>query len=271
MKLAYVTKNRHRHQALSSIRIITGIALALPFTLLQNKADAAVLAVDLGSAADFAVLAGAGITIAAPVNSTVINGDIGTYATTSITGLENLILHGVNHAGDGTTQQAKIDLGNAYNDAAGRQADVTFPLIHDVGGLSLFSGVYNAPSSLSINGVLTLDGGGDSNAVWIFQMGSTLITGTDSRVNLINGAQASNVFWQVGSSATLGVVSQFAGSILAQESITLNTGADLVGQALARVGEVTLDNNNITIPETGSSVLCALGLSLAVLNRRRKR
>lgn len=225
---------------------------------------------DLGSATDFAILAGAGITIAAPINSTVIHGDIGSHATTSITGTENLVLNGVNHAGDGVTQLAKIDLGNAYSNAAGRTAGITFPLIHEVGGLSLFSGVYNAPSSLAINGVLTLNGGGDSNAVWIFQTGSTLITGTGSSVELINGAQAKNVFWQVGSSATLGVNSDLAGTILAQESITLNTNAVLDGRALAITGAVTLDNNNITIPETGSSMVCALGLSLAALSRRRK-
>lgn len=270
MKTAYDAPNRQRHQASPCKGITIGIALALSFGLLQHKAEAALLAVDLSSAADFAILAGGGITIAAPVNSTEIDGDIGTHATTSITGTENLILHGGNHGGNATTQQAKIDLGDAYTDAAERPVDVTFPLIHDIGGLSLVSGVYNAPSSLSVNGVLTLDGGGDPDAVWIFQIGSTLVTATGSSVNLINGARASNVFWQVGSSATLGVDSQFAGSILAQESITLNTGADLVGQALARVGEVTLDNNNITIPETGSSVLCALGLSLALLSRRKR-
>jgi hypothetical protein len=243
--------------------------LTFALGLSHQGANAAVLAPNLGTAGGFAVLAGAGITVAAPVNSTVINGDIGSYATTTITGLENTVLNGVNHAGDGVTQQAKIELGSAFTDAAGRPADVLYPFIHDIGGTTILSGVYNAPSSLAITGTLTFDGGGDSNAVWIFQMGSTLITASGSSVNLINGAQSSNIFWQVGSSATLGVGSQFEGTIMAQDSITLNTNAVLNGRALALVGAVTMDNNIITIPETGSSVLLSLGICMTTLRRRR--
>jgi Ice-binding-like len=258
------------HTRHSTKRMTTGLALALALGLFNQEADAVLLAVNLGSAADFAVLAGAGITVAAPVDSTVITGDIGTFATTTITGLENTILFGVNHAGDSNTQQAKIELGSAYTDAAGRMADELFPLIHDIGGATLVSGVYNAPSSLGITGMLTLDGGGDSNAVWIFQTGSTLITASGSSVNLINGAQAGNIFWQVGSSATLGVGSDFEGSILAHDSITLTTNATMTGRALALGGAVTLDSNTITIPESSSSMLLALGLSATTLTWRRK-
>lgn len=248
-----------------------GLAMALSLAFAHPGTEAAVLAVDLGTAADFAVLAGAGITVAGPVDSTVITGDIGTHATTTIAGLENVILFGVNHSGDDVTQQAKIDLGGAYTDAAGRPVDVFFPFIHDIGGTILEPGVYNAPSSLAITGVLTLDADGDSNAVWIFQIGSTLITSSGSSVNLINGAQAGNIFWQVGSSATLGVGSLFEGSILAQDSITVTTNAILTGRALAIVGAVTLDNNSITIPESGSSVLLSIGLSVGMMTRRRRR
>lgn len=252
-------------------RITSCLVLAIVLVLPKQTSDAAVLALDLGIAGNFAVLAGAGITVTAPVGSTEITGDIGSYATTTITGMENVILNGVNHAGDSVTQEAKGKLGEAYADAFGRLADVDFPLIHDAGGSTLVSGVYKAPSSLAISGILTLDGGGDADAVWIFQMGSTLTTATGSSVNLINGAQAGNVFWQVGSSATLGVDSVFQGSILAQDSITVATNAEITGRALAINGAVTLDNNIILVPETSISVLFALGLSLATLRRCRQR
>lgn len=251
-------------------KISIGLALAIAFPLFIQASNAATLAIDLGSATDFAVLAGAGITVAGPINSSSITGHIGSFATTTITGLENLVLDGTNHAGSSITQQAKLDLSGAYTDAAGRLASIHFPLAHNLGGSTLVAGVYNDPSSLFINGALTLDAGGDPNAVWIFQAGSTLITGVSSTISLINGAQADNVFWQVGSSATIGADSQFVGSILAQESITLNTGAMIIGRALAITGAVTVDNNTMTIPEAGSSMLFAAGLTLLILKRKRK-
>ena len=247
--------------------ITTGLALICALALPQGGANAAVL---LGGATDFAVLAGAGITIAAPVDSTHITGNIGSYSTTTITGLENLVLDGLNHAGNAITQQGKIDLGIAYGDVATRPATDLFPAIHDIGGLTLSPGVYNAPTSLGITGVLTLDAEGDPNAVWIFQMGSTLTTATGSNVELINGARAGNIFWQVGSSATLGVGSHFEGTIMAQDSISANTDATFIGRLLAMDGAVTLDNNNIVIPEPGSAMLVAFGLAIATLKRRRK-
>jgi hypothetical protein len=118
---------------------------------------------------------------------------VGSFATTTITGLENVVLHGVNHAGDAVTQQGKLDLGTAFTDAAGREPTAIFPPIYDLGGLTLGAGVYNNPSSLWVTGTLTLDAGGDQNAVWIFQAGSTLITGSGSNVSLIGGAKASNI------------------------------------------------------------------------------
>jgi hypothetical protein len=251
------------------IAIPSGMALAVTLTLLQQDASAAVLAVPLGAAADFAVLAGAGITVAGAVNSTTITGNIGSFATTTITGLENLTLVGVNHAGDAVTQQGKLNLGTAYTDAAGRSATVTYSPIFDLGGRTLGAGVYKGPSSFGITGTLTLDAGGDPNAVWIFQAGSTLITGSGSNVSLIGGAQASNVFWQVGSSATLGTDSHFEGSILASESITLNTRADLRGRALALNGAVTLDYNTIVVPEAGSTLLLGVGVVTLLARRRR--
>jgi len=207
--------------------------------------------VNLGTANSFAVLAGAGIT---NTNSTTITGDVGTFPTTTETGFGSVTLIGTNHGGDAVTQQAKIDLIIAYNDAAGRLPATA--VAGDLGGLTLVPGVYKSTSSLGITGTLTLDAQGDPNAVFIFQIGSTLITASGSNVNLINGAQACNVFWQVGSSATLGTNSTFTGNILALTSITANTGATVNGRLLARNGAVTLDANTITI------ALCAVSLSL---------
>jgi hypothetical protein len=234
-----------------------------------QESSAAVLAVDLGTATNFAVLAGEGITVAGAVNSTTIKGDIGSFATTTITGLENVTLNGVNHMGDAVTQQAKNDLGIALADASGRTPTVTFSPIYDLGGLTLGAGVYNNPSSLWITGTLTLDGGGDPNARWIFQAGSTLIAGSGSNILLTGGAQASNIYWQVGSSATLGTGSHFEGSILAYESITLNTGAEVIGRALAQNGSVTMEYNTVSIPEASSSMLLGIGFVMFATTRRR--
>ncbi len=132
----------------------------------------------------------------------------------------------------------------AYNDAAGRLNGVLYA---ELGGLTLNSGVYKSASSLLLTGSLTLDAQGDPNAVWIFQAGSTLTTASSSVVNLVGGAQASNIFWQVGSSATLGTYTNFAGSILALTSITVTTGATVDGRVLAIDGAVTLDSNTIAV------------------------
>jgi hypothetical protein len=145
---------------------------------------------------------------------------------------------------------AQGDLTTAYNYAAAAPGGAV--LTADIGGETLAPGVYKTTSaqpSLGITGDLTLDGGGDSNAVWIFQIVSSLTTAaTNSQVILTNGATAQNVFWQVGSSATLGTTTTFAGSIMAQASVTLGTGATLNGRALARTGAVTLLSNPVNVP-----------------------
>ena len=253
------------------------IATALAFT--HQPAAANPVGVHLDTASGFAVLAGSGITVAGAANSTTITGDIGTSPTPAMTGLGNVILNGVNQANNAVTAQAKIDLGTAYNDAAGRAYNATYALGYDLVGQTLTSGVYNDASSFFLSGTLTLDGQGNPEAVFIFQAGSTLITASDSHVVLIGGAQACHVYWQVGSSATLGTDTDFMGNILALTDITLNTGATVDGRALALNGAVTLDNNSITTPvcnliagvPDGGSTLAMLGLGLAGLLALRQR
>jgi len=216
--------------------------LGLLLTLVSGAAAAAT-SVPLGTADSFAVLAGSGITNTGP---TTVNGDLGTYPTTTVTGTGSLTVTGSNHAGDAVTQSAKNDLVSAYNTAAGEGP--TSPIVADLAGQTLTSGVYNSASSIGLTGALTLDAGGNPNAVFVFQAGSTLTTGSASQVNLINGAQSCNVFWQIGSSATLGTGSTFRGTILALTSITVTTGVTIDGRVLARNGAVTLDTDTITKP-----------------------
>lgn len=217
--------------------------------LTQQAALAALAPVDLGTAATFAVLAGTEITVAGPVLSTTIAGDIG---ATSETGFENVNqVSGVNHGNDAVTAGARLDLTAAYIDAAGRVPNTVFlGTDNQLGGQTLVSGVYRFGHGDTANliGSLTLNGQGNPNAVWIFQATSDLVTASASSVILENGAQACNVFWQVTSSATLGTTTDFVGSILALTAIGMNTGAILDGQALARNAAVTLDNNTITVP-----------------------
>ena len=209
---------------------------------LSGSAQAAT-AVSLGAADSFVVLAGSGITNTGP---TTLNGDMGTHPTTTITGSSSITITGTNQAGNGVTQSAKTDLVTAYNSAAGQTS--TNAISADLGGQTLTAGVYTSASSIGLTGALTLNAAGDANAVFIFQAGSTLTTASGSSVVLTNGAQACNVFWQVGSSATIGTSSSFRGTILALTSITLTTSATVEGRVLARNGAVTMDTNTITRP-----------------------
>ena len=238
----FLGTNRVGFRAVSVTTLVALFSAGLLVALVTG-AHAAPAKVALGTADSFAVLAGAGITNTGP---TTVNGDLGTYPTLTITGSASLTITGTNHAGDAVTQGAKTDLVTAYNTAAGEGP--TTPIAADLGGQTLAPGVYNSSSSIGLTGALTLNGGGDPNAVFVFQAGSTLTTASASTVNLINGAQACNVFWQVGSSATRGTGSSFRGSILALTSITLTTGATVEGRVLARNGAVTLDTNTVTKP-----------------------
>jgi len=221
----------------------SGMAVALAIGMLAAgpTAYAAQAPVGLGTAGSFAVLAGViGVTNTGP---TTITGDVGIHPGTVATGFNTVTLHGTLHAGDAVALQAKNDLITAYTDAAGRTPFTAVPT--ELGGTTLKAGVYRS-DTLGLTGTLTLDAEGNPNAVFIFQAASTLITASGSKVDLINGASLCNVYWQVGSSATLAKTTSFQGTILALTSITLETGATLQGRALARNGAVTLDNNVIS-------------------------
>lgn len=208
--------------------------------LAAPAAHAAQPPVGLRTADSFAVLAGQGITNTGP---TTITGDVGTFPNPAETGFGTVTLIGTNHAGDAVTQGAKDDLVAAYDDAFGRMPATSQPV--ELGGLTLPEGVYTSPT-FGLTGTLTLDAAGDPNAVFIFQAGSTLITESNSRVLLLNGADPCRVVWQVGSSATFKTGSRFVGDVLALTSITAQTAATFEGRLLARNGAVTLDTNTIT-------------------------
>jgi serine protease AprX len=211
--------------------------------LLTANTSASTGGPDLGTAGSFALLAGSTVTNTGPSR---INGNLGLHPGTAVTGSPAGTVSQTSYAATATALRAKSDLTAAYNDAAGRTPATTAP--GDIGGLTLTPGVYKSGSSIGLTGTLTLDAEGDPNAVFVFQAGSTLITASGSRVKLVNGAQACNVFWQVGSSATLGTTTVFAGNILALTSITMNNGVTVTGRALARNGAVTLINDTITAP-----------------------
>jgi hypothetical protein len=195
----------------------------------------------LGQAGSFGVLAGTTVTNTGP---TIINGNLGVWPGTAITGFGPGVVNGTEDAGDVVAQHAQASLNIAYNDAAARTSVDIVGLAGDLGGRTLTPGLYKSTSTLAITGTLTLEGSG----VYIFQIASGLTVSTGGTVVLSGGATSDNVFWQVGSSATLGTTADFKGTILALTSISLATDAKLDGRALAQHGAVTLDTNTVTIP-----------------------
>lgn len=202
----------------------------------------------LGTAENFAVLSDSTVT---NTGSTTINGDLGVWPGSEVTGFPPGVITGTLHVGDAAAQQAQSDNTIAYLDLEGRPCDVDLTGT-DLGGLTLGPGVYCFSESAQLTGQLTLDAQNDANAFFIFQIGSTLTTASNSSVLLINSGSDCNVFWQVGSSATLGVSTAFAGNILALASVTLNTSTDVSGRTLAQNGAVTMDTNDISIANCDS-------------------
>jgi hypothetical protein len=249
LKIPHVADRRSLSGVLASALAATVAAVLVAVT--PTPALAIATDPELGTAATYSVLAGQSVTNTGP---TVLQHNLGTYpnaAITAITGFPPGEVGGEIHRGDGHAQQAQSDLTGAYTRAALQAPDsVLAPVIENQ---TLEPGVYRASSSVQINGTLTLDAEGDPDAVWVFQIPSTLITASSSEIILTNGASPCNVFWQVGSSATLGTTSTFVGTIMALTSITANTGATVEGRALARNGSVTLDSNQIFLEGCATS------------------
>jgi|SRR5579863_9511610 len=222
--------------------MVVGVAVLAP----SGVADAAQTPVGLGTAASFAVLAGSTVTNTGP---SVIRGNLGLSPGSAVTGFPpGIVNNGVQHVTDAAAGQAQLDLTTAYNTAA-HESPVSATSAATLGaGQSLSPGIYNSASSSLLTGALTLNGGGNPSALFVFQVGTQLTTATSSTVNLINGAQACNVFWQVGSSATLGTTTNFVGTIMANQSISLDNAVTVNGRALASVGAVTLINDTFTVP-----------------------
>ncbi len=241
-RTTHSARNWRRSSAVVGLcAVVTTLGLGLVMGVPQ--AGAAEAPVGLGTAGSYSVLGGQAVTNTGP---STLAGDLGVSPGTAITGFPPGTTAGTTHAGDAAAGQAQSDLVVAYNDAAGRAP--TANVAGDLVGQTLVGGVYKSTGPLALGGTLTLDGQGTSGTVWIFQVASTLITASASNVNLINGAQACNVYWQVGSSATLGTNSNFVGTIMALTSITVTTGTTVAGRALARNGQVSLDDNTFTTP-----------------------
>jgi hypothetical protein len=198
----------------------------------------------LGSAAANGIMAGTEVTC---VIGGLISADVAISPGSTITGFPPCTITGVQNLGNAIAAQNQIDLTTAYNTLAGMACAPANMIVADLGGTTKPAGVYCSATSIGVTGTLTLDGGGDPNAMFVFQAGSALTTA--GNIVLINGAQAKNVWWQVGSSATIGTASQWQGNIVALTSITLVDNATLFGRALARNGAVTLGTGNtITLP-----------------------
>jgi hypothetical protein len=198
-------------------------------------------AIPLAGAAGFGVLAGTTVT---NTGATSVTGDLGVSPGAAVTGFPPGTITGTQHAADATAATAQTDLTAAYNTAESGPG-TTISVSGDLTGLTLAPGIYKSTSSLAISGDLTLTALGNPDAVFIIRMASTLTTATGSRIILAGGAKASNIIWQVGSSATLGTNSEFKGTIMALQDITVTTGASVDGRLLARNGAVTLDTNVI--------------------------
>jgi Ice-binding-like len=232
---------------------LAGIALALTFAFAAVPVAAQASAVNLGTVSPFVVLGGSTVT---NEGTSVLNGDLGLSPGTSLTGFNEAVVNGVTHENDAVAAQGQSDLTTAYDVAAGQPIPPANDLTGtDLGNLKLTAGAYGFSTSAQLTGQLTLDAQGDPNAQFVFVIGSTLTTASASSVVLVNGASPCNVYWKVGSSATLGSTTSFAGNLMSLASISVNNGVTVVGRLLAREGAVTLINDVLSRPEcaTGST------------------
>lgn len=213
------------------------VALGNPIPGALASPDAA--APSLGSAESFVVLASSTVT---NTGSGTYYGDVGVSPGTEVIGFPpGMVINGAIHRADALALQAQIDADNAYNNLAGQTCNVDLTG-QDLGGMTLQPGIYCFDTSAQVTGALVLDAMGDPNAVWIFQIGSTLTTASAATVAVINAGKALSAFWQVGSSTTLGTGTRFEGNIIAYASVTMDTGASLTGRALSLNGAVTIDS-----------------------------
>ncbi len=227
-------------RVLSLVAIAVGIAALLP-AVTATAADSAVL----GAASSFAVLGSSTVTNNGP---SVISGELGVSPGLAVSGFPpGIVVGGTIHQGDAVAARAQASAGTASTALAGRACDMDLTG-QDLGGLTLTPGVYCFSSSAQLTGALTLDALGNPDAEFVFQIGSTLTTASASSVLPLDGADACEVYFQVGSSATLGTTTAFVGTIVAQQSITATTGASVQGRLLALDGAVTLNTNTITRP-----------------------
>src|SRR5438270_35996 len=241
------SRRRESESTMKAARIRSASAL-IAFTtvlLVLVSASPAAAQVTLGSTVgSFGVLGGSTVT---NTGSTIVNGNLGVSPGSSVTGFPpGVVVGGTIHSNDATAIQAQTELTTAYNTVAGNPCTVDLTG-QNLGGMTLTPGTYCFSSSAQLTGTLTLNALGNPAAQFLFKIGSTLTTAGTSSVVLINGATSCNIFWQVGSSATLGTNTVFAGNVLALTSITLNTGATVSGRTLARNGAVTMDTSNVTL------------------------
>lgn len=222
---------------------LASVLVAGSILTFSSNAYAATAPVGLRTVGSYSVLGGQTVANTGP---TTLDADLGVSPGSAIVGFPPGLAGGSTHAGDAVADQAQSDLVVAYDDTASRAP--TANIAGDLVGKTLNDGVYKSTGPIAVSGTLTLDGQGDKNSVFIFQVADTLITASASTVSLINGAQACNVFWQVASSATLGTNSVFIGTVMALTSISVATGAAVQGKALARNGSVTLDQNVFSSP-----------------------
>jgi len=229
-----MTRNNIKNYFVMLVLIISAASM------IQDNAFATTFLPDIGSASRFAVLGASTVT---NTGNTVVTGNLGVSPSTAITGFPPGKVIGKIYAGGLVATQAHEDAAIAYGVLSGRACTTNEPAVANIGGQTLKPGVYCFPTSAAITGTLTLSG----NGVYIFKMGSTLTTAAgNSHVVLTNGASASDVFWQVGSSATLGTNTVLKGTVIAYSSITSTTGATVDGRLIALNGAVTLDTNHIT-------------------------